>query len=189
MASLRVPVNDKDHTQGPEAANVTLVEYGDYECPSCGQAYPIVKRIQQQFEDRLRFVFRNFPLSEIHPEALPAAIVAEFAGTRGKFWEAHDGLFENQNVLGTPFYSRLLLTLDLSPEEFAREVRDNSLESRVRSDFRGGVRSGVNGTPTFFINGHRHDGPFTFDALGRAIEVEIERPKNRGLRSRAARNE
>ena len=117
MASLRVPVNDKDHAQGPEAANVTLVEYGDYECPSCGQAYPIVKRIQQQFEDRLRFVFRNFPLSEIHPEALPAAIVAEFAGTRGKFWEAHDGLFENQNVLGTPFYSRLLLTLDLSPED------------------------------------------------------------------------
>lgn len=99
MAKLRTPVTSRDHIQGPEDAELTLVEYGDYECPSCGSAYPIVKRIQEQLGKRLRFVFRNFPLSEIHPHAESAAEAVEFSAAQGRFWEMHDLLFENQEQL------------------------------------------------------------------------------------------
>src|SRR5579862_3951265 len=115
MATLKVPVTSADHSQGPENAGVVLVEYGDYECPHCGRAYPIVKRVQEHFGKRLRLIFRNFPLGEMHPHAVAAAETAEFAGSHGKFWEMHDLLFENQSRLGETLFLELATTLKLSP--------------------------------------------------------------------------
>jgi len=167
---LKNAVSPNDHIQGPASAEVTLVEYGDYECPHCGRAYPIVKRVQEHFGDGLRFVFRNFPLSEMHPNAESAAETAEFAATEGKFWEMHDALFENQNDLGDELYSELAKEFGLSPKSLHSALKSGKFEDRVRTDFNGGVRSGVNGTPTFFIDGRRHDGPFDFEDLVEAIE-------------------
>jgi protein-disulfide isomerase len=178
MATLKTPVTPEDHIQGPENAAATFVEYGDYECPHCGTAYPIVKRVQKHFGKRLRFVFRNFPLSEIHPHAESAAETAEFAGAHGKFWEMHEGLFENQVRLGLPLYVELSEELSLSPEELEGALKDGTYRDRVRADFSSGVRSGVNGTPTFFINGKRHDGSFDYESLVLAIEQAIGRQPN-----------
>lgn len=167
---LKVPVTSEDHAQGPESAEVTLVEYGDYECPHCGHAYPIVQRIQKHFGKRLRFVFRNFPLSEMHPNAQAAAETAEFAGSRGKFWEMHDRIFENQERLSARLFSELATGLGLPSPELFEALASGEYKGRAQADFKGGIRSGVNGTPTFFVNGHRHDGPFEFEDLKRAIE-------------------
>jgi protein-disulfide isomerase len=174
MMSLRVPVGEDDHIQGSAEAKCTLVEYGDYECPHCGHAYPIVKRVQKHFGKKLRFVFRNFPLAEMHPHAESAAEAAEYAGAQGKFWEMHDSLFENQEQLGGALYLRLAQQLGLPPQDLRAAVEKREFLARVKSDFTGGVRSGVNGTPTFFINGKRHDGSFEFEDLVDAIETAIE---------------
>ncbi|MGA2986765.1 MAG: thioredoxin domain-containing protein [Terriglobia bacterium] len=174
---LKVAVTPEDHAQGPETAPVTLVEYGDYECPHCGRAYPIVKQIQKHFGKRLRMVFRNFPLSEMHPHAEGAAEAAEFAGAQGKFWEMHDLLFENQDRLGATVYVKLAQELDLPATALLKALEGETYRVRVRTDFTGGVRSGVNGTPTFFINGHRHDGPFDFADLVSAIDKAIDTAK------------
>jgi protein-disulfide isomerase len=170
MSKLSVPVSDKDHRQGDPDAPCTLVEYGDYQCPSCGHAYPIVKRVQKHFGKRLLFVFRNFPLSEMHPYAEPAAETAEFAGAHHKFWEMHDLLYENQDRLDDALLFQLAQQLQLDPEKLRQALASREFEPRVRTDFRGGVRSGVNGTPTFFINGQRHDGAYDYASLVDAIE-------------------
>jgi protein-disulfide isomerase len=170
MATLKLPVTAEDHAQGPENAPAILIEYGDYQCPHCGHAYPIVQKVQKHFGKRLRFVFRNFPLNEMHPQAEAAAEVAEFAAAHGKFWEMHDQLFENQARLGDALFLNLCEKLDLSVDELRDALEKRTFEARVRADFSGGVRSGVNGTPTFFINGHRHDGAFDFDSLVSAIQ-------------------
>ncbi len=170
MSKLSVPVSDKDHRQGDPDAPCTLVEYGDYQCPSCGHAYPIVKRVQKHFGKRLLFVFRNFPLSEMHPYAEPAAETAEFAGAHHKFWEMHDLLYEKQDRLDDALLFQLAQQLQLDPEKLRQALASKEFEPRVRTDFRGGVRSGVNGTPTFFINGQRHDGAYDYASLVEAIE-------------------
>ncbi|HEV3208126.1 MAG TPA: thioredoxin domain-containing protein [Terriglobales bacterium] len=178
MATLNTQVTSEDHFQGAENGAATLVEYGDYECSHCGQAYGIVKRVQKHFGKGLRFVFRNFPLSQMHPHAESAAETAEFAGAHGKFWEMHDGLFENQQHLGGPLYSKLAQDLSLSPAGLQQALSEGMYKDRVRADFSSGVRSGVNGTPTFFINGKRHDGPFDYESLVQAIEEAIGGQKN-----------
>jgi len=170
MAALKIPVTSADHQAGADGAPVTLIEYGDYECPHCGHAYPIVQRIQEHFGDRLRFVFRNFPLNESHPNAEAAAEVAEFAGMHGKFWEMHDLLFENQDQFSGQIFAELAQSLGLSAEAMVEEVNSGKYRDHVRRDFEGGVRSGVNGTPTFFINGVRHDASFEFEELVAAID-------------------
>ena len=175
MSALRIPVSSEDHAEGPADAPVTLVEYGDYECPHCSVAFAIVPRVQKQFGERLRFVFRNFPLTKIHPEAEPAAETAEFAGSLGKFWPMHDQLFENQIELGLPLYEELVRNLDLDPGALTQALENGTFTERVRTDFSGGVRCGVNGTPTFFINGERHDGPFDYDTLVAAIEAAMSK--------------
>ena len=160
MSTLSPPVTEHDHTAGPEDAPVTLVEYGDYECPYCGMAYPIVKSIQARLGDKLRFVFRNFPLREAHPHAEHAAEVAESAGAQGKFWEMHDMIFENQNALEDEDLLAYAEAIGIDPQIVAEDLANGTYVKRVRDDFRSGVRSGVNGTPTFFINGERYNGPW-----------------------------
>jgi protein-disulfide isomerase len=172
--SLKIPVGEQDHIQGPATAKCTLVEYGDYECPHCGHAYPIVKRIQKHFGKKLRFVFRNFPLNEMHPHAESAAETAEFAGSKGKFWEMHDLLFENQESLGGALYTKLAKDIGLSADDLGRSLEKREFLAHVKSDFTGGVRSGVNGTPTFFINGERYDGSFEYEDLLGAIQGALE---------------
>jgi protein-disulfide isomerase len=173
MAELKIPVTPKDHIQGDENAPAILVEYGDYQCPHCGHAYPIVKRVQKHFGKKLGFVFRNFPLNEIHPSAESAAESAEFAGANGKFWEMHDGIFENQNSLSIPMLLELAETVGLSSAGLQDALTSREFTARVKSDFIGGARSGVNGTPTFFINGQRFDAPPEYEVLVAAIEAEI----------------
>ncbi|HEX3473197.1 MAG TPA: DsbA family protein, partial [Silvibacterium sp.] len=159
--------------QGDPLAPCTLVEYGDYQCPYCGRAYPIVKRVQKHFGKRLLFVFRNFPLTQSHPYAEMAAETAEFAASLGKFWEMHDLLFENQNRLGPQLVLELAQKLGLYPTALDEALESHEFVDRVRADFSGGVRSGVNGTPTFFINGLRYDGPFDYEDLVAAIEAAL----------------
>ncbi len=173
MSALKVAVGPEDHVQGNADAPCTLVEYGDYECPHCAHAYKIVKRVQKHFADRVRFVYRNFPLSEMHPRAEPAAEAAEFAATQGKFWEMHDLLFENQDRLGGELFSELAENLKLDAAALLKAVEQKQFKSQVQADFTGGVRSGVNGTPTFFINGQRHDGSFEYSDLVSAIEATL----------------
>jgi formate-nitrite transporter family protein len=155
---LTPPVGAHDHVAGSEDAPVTLVEYGDYECPYCGLAYPIVKAAQRELGGRLRFVFRHFPLAEVHPHARHAAQAAEAAAAQGKFWEMHDMIFEHQGALEDTDLVRYAELLELDAERIARELEAGTYAKRVRDDFRSGARSGVNGTPTFFINGERYDG-------------------------------
>jgi protein-disulfide isomerase len=170
MATLKVPVTPEDHIQGDPNAELTLVEYGDYECPHCGRAHGIVKQVQKHFGRRLRFVFRNFPLTQIHPNAQTAAETAEFAGAHGRFWEMHDRIYENQDRLGLPLLFTLAEELGLDPQDLRAALTAGEFEPRVRRDFLSGVRSGVNGTPTFFLGEQRHDGPWEFDDLVRALE-------------------
>jgi protein-disulfide isomerase len=168
---LTVPVTDRDHTQGPADAPVTLVEYGDYQCPYCGQAYLIVKELQRRLGEQLRFVFRNFPLTTMHPHAELAAEAAEAAGVQGRFWEMHDTLYENQDHLDRADVLGLAQRLDLDFPRFASDIQHGVYAARVHEDFLSGVRSGVNGTPSFFINGVRYDdawdGPAFLEALVR----------------------
>lgn len=156
--SLTPPLStERDHVQGPDSAPVTLVEYGDYECPYCGMAHPIVKSLQRALGDKLRFAFRNFPLNDAHPHAEQAAEAAEAAGAQGRFWEMHDTMYENQEQLATDDLMRYGEDLGLDTNRLAQDLADGAFRARVREDFRGGVRSGVNGTPTFFVNGSRYD--------------------------------
>jgi len=155
---LTPPVSDRDHIAGPDDAPVTLVEYGDYECPYCGMAHPVVKRAQKELGKQLRFVFRNFPLAEAHPHAQIAAQAAEAAGAQGKFWEMHDMIFEHQDALEVEDLLGYAASLGLDAKQIARDLEAGTYVKRVRDDFRSGVKSGVNGTPTFFVNGVRYDG-------------------------------
>jgi protein-disulfide isomerase len=169
-AVLTLPVaEDRDHIQGPADAAVTLVEYGDYECPYCGAAYPIVKQVQARMGERLRFVFRNFPITTSHPHAEQAAEAAEAAATQGRFWPMHDLLYENQRNLGDRDLRAYAEQLALDVELFETELAGHVHAERVHQDFMSGVRSGVNGTPTFYINGARHDDSYDLETLLAAL--------------------
>jgi protein-disulfide isomerase len=170
-SELTVPVSpDRDHIQGPTEAPATLVEYGDFQCPYCGKAYPIVKDVQARMGDRLRFVFRNFPITTSHQYAEQAAEAAEAAAAQGKFWEMHDVLFENQARLADADLRRYADRVGLDVERFDADMARHAYAERVREDFMGGVRSGVNGTPTFYVNGARHDDAYDVATLVRALE-------------------
>jgi len=170
-AVLVLPVDpDRDHIQGPADAPVTLVEYGDYECPYCGAAYPIVKEIQDRMGERLRFVFRNFPITTSHPHAGQAAEAAEGAAVQGPFWEMHDLLYENQRHLEDADLLAYAERLGLDVERFEKELTEHVHADRVHEDFMSGVRSGVNGTPTFYINGARHDDSYDLETMLATLE-------------------
>jgi protein-disulfide isomerase len=171
QTALTVPVDEgRDHVQGPADAAVTLVEYGDYECPYCGAAYPIVKEVQARMGDRLRFVFRNFPITTSHPHAEQAAESAEAAAAQERFWEMHDVLYENQRHLEDEDLRAYAEQIGLDVERFGKELAEHVHAARVREDFMSGVRSGVNGTPTFYINGLRHDDSYELETLLAALE-------------------
>jgi len=169
-SKLSLPVDrNRDHIQGPDTALITLVEYGDYECPYCGQAYPIIKQIQDYFQDNLRFVFRNFPLTQVHPHAQKAAEAAEAADTQNKFWNMHDYLYEHQQALDDRHLEKYAKIIGLNLERFNEDVKNSIHASRIREDFLSGIQSGVNGTPSFYINEIRYDGPWDFDTLIRIL--------------------
>jgi protein-disulfide isomerase len=162
-STLTPPVSDRDHAQGPASAKVTLVEYGDYECPYCGTAHPVVKQLQKEMGKQMRFVFRNFPLSQAHPHARHAAIAAEVVGSHSEdeFWQMHDTLYEHQDALEDDDLAGYAEALGVPATEIIDAFAGGPVAERVRADFRSGIRSGVNGTPTFFVNGERYDGNWT----------------------------
>jgi protein-disulfide isomerase len=173
--TLAVPISAVDHCQGPEHAAVTLVEYGDFECPNCRQAAPVIKMVQQRFAGRLRFVFRHFPLEIVHPHALLAAQAAECAGTQGKFWEMHDLLFAHQDHLTKDHLLGYAEQLQLNLPNFVAELNDEIYLQRVRENVEGGEHSGVRGTPTFYINSNIQDVSFGFHALIDGIEAILSK--------------
>ena len=172
-ARLSAPVNPgQDHVLGPANAPVTLVEYGDFECPFCGRSYPAVRRIRGELGDRLRFVFRHFPRPE-HPHARHAAEAAEAASAQGHFWEMHDRLFEHQNALTDTDLAQYAADIGLDAERFRHDLTSHVFLERVQRDIQSGGHSDVHGTPTFFINGVKHEGPDTFDDLLGAIQQQL----------------
>lgn len=173
MSRLNVPVSQHDHIQGSDDAPLTLVEYGDYECPFCRLASPVIKEVQDRYGNQLRFVYRNFPLAQIHPHAEPAAETAEFAGANRLFWEMHDAIYKNGERLGIPLLFTLAESLRLSTDDLGRALETHEFLPRIRNDFLGGVRSGVNGTPTFFINDMRHEGGSSYEELNAALDARL----------------
>ena len=166
---LTLPDPERDHISGSAGGLTRLLEYGDYECPFCAEVEPIVKEIQRRLGDDLLFGFRNFPLTNIHPHSEHAAEAAEAAGTQGNFWAMHDLLFENQEALEDDDLAAYAAKLGLDQTRLIREVIWKIYTPRIREDFKSGVRGGVNGTPTFFINGERYDGPLDLKHLLSAL--------------------
>lgn len=167
MSTLRIPIGPNDHVQGnPDTAKLVLVEYGDYQCPYCGHAFPLVRKFVEENGDDVAFVFRNFPLTDAHEYAMAAATVAEAAGKQGKFWEMHDLIYDNQNLLNEALLKECVKVLKLDVNKIENEISTAELQSKIEADFEGGVRSGVNGTPSFFVNGEKwedYDG--TYDSF------------------------
>jgi protein-disulfide isomerase len=170
---LSVPVSEIDHTLGPAHAPVTLVEYGDFECPICKQAAPAVKLMLKHFSGKLRVVFRHFPQEEVHPHALQAALAAEAAGGQGKFWLMHDLLFENQSHLKPQHLRSYAEQLELDMVRFDADMEDELYLQRIREHIDGGMLSGVRATPTFFINGRIHDASFGMQSLMDGIDAAL----------------
>jgi protein-disulfide isomerase len=162
---LTLPDPERDHISGSANGSIKFLEYGDYECPFCGEAHPIVKEIQRRLGDDLLFAFRNFPLTQIHPNSEHAAEAAEAAGAQGNFWGMHDLLFENQPALEDEDLAAYATQIGLDQTRLIREITSSVYAPRIREDFKSGVRGGVNGTPTFFINGERYDGRFDLEHL------------------------
>lgn len=179
MSRLKSPVSLNDHAAGPADAAVTLVEYGDYQCHRCAAARPVVRQLQERFGGGLRVVFRNFPRKQLHPHAQCAAETAEFAAAYGKFWEMHQLLFENQHRLGGALYLELAQRLGLAPAALSQALEDKLFAARVRADYTGGLRSGVDGAPAFFINGRLHQSPAGFAALAEAVARAAAGPVER----------
>jgi protein-disulfide isomerase len=170
IATLSPPVSDRDHVAGKSTAQWTLVEFGDYQCPYCGAAHPIIKQLQRDLGNKLRFVFRNFPLTEIHPHALVAAEAAEAAALQGKFWEMHDIIYENQDQLDPSVLLSWAQEIGLDVSEFGKAIKQGLVTERIKEDRKSGNRSGVDGTPCFFIKGIRFDGDAEYEQLREALE-------------------
>ena len=176
--TLGPAVDKDDHVRGSDHADVTLMVYGDYECPYTRKAYRIVQRLERRLGERLRFVFRHFPLVEIHPHAQPAAEAAEAASDQGHFWEMHDLLFRRQRALEHEDLRRYASELGLDAVRFGREVADRVHAPRINRDVVSGVGIGVRGTPTLFIDGRRYDGSYESEVLGPALERAAEQSRS-----------
>src|SRR5215216_3290567 len=165
------PVGTRDHARGSKDAPVTLVKYGDYECPYCGEAHPLLKELQERVGGQVRFVFRHFPLDSAHPRARRAAQAAEAAASQGRFWEMHDLLYERQGELGEEDLTRYAAELGLDLELFEEDLANDNHAWRIEEDRLGGDRAGVRGTPAFFVNGVRYRGPMDLEGLLAAVEA------------------
>lgn len=174
-AHLAIPVGSDDHVQGPDDAAITLVEYGDYECPYCGQAFPIVQELQRVFAASLRLVFRNLPLSNVHPHAEAAAEAAEAVALQGEFWAMHDLLYQHQRDLRAESLLRYAEQAGADATEVASVLARRGTRERVQNDLEGAIRSGANGTPTFFVNGSRYDQSWDFETFREFLQAELER--------------
>ncbi len=168
--SLTVPVGPEDWTAGPDNAPVTFVEYGDFECPHCGEMESVLRSLREWAGGNLRFVYRHFPLTGSHPHAELAAEAAEAAGAQGAFWPMHDMLLANQQALTPPDLERYAARLGLDVGAFTTALTQHTYQPEVQADFMSGVRSGVGGTPTFYINGVRYDGDYDEESLKKAIQ-------------------
>lgn len=175
--TLAVPPEPTDHSQGPEHARVTVVEYGDFECPSCKVAAATPTLLMERFPNQVRFIFRNFPLEGAHPHALLAAEAAEAAGAQGAFWEMHDLLFQHQDALGMRDLVGYARELGLDETRFTTDLRTHAGADRVASDIDSADLSNVSGTPTFFVNGIRHYGAYDIDTLSTAVRTAAARAK------------
>jgi protein-disulfide isomerase len=171
MAELRIPINNQDHIIGPADAPVTLVEYGDYQCPHCQAAWPQVELVLRHFGSDLCYAYRHCPISTVHPMAKPAAEAAEFAGAHGLFWEMHSAIYANGHQLSGVTLFALASQLRLDVAELRLALEQGTYAPKVEADSIGGIRSGVNGTPCFFVNGRRHDGSYAAPALAAAIDA------------------
>jgi protein-disulfide isomerase len=169
--SLAIPVSERDHIQGPATAAVTLVQYGDYECPYTRRSTWVVQALQQELGEQLRFVYRNFPLTEIHPHALHAALAAEAAAAQGKFWEMHDYIFHHQHALEDADLAEFAEAVGLDLQQYTRDMAERRALARIEEDVESGERSGVQGTPTFFINGVLYLGSWEQDAFLPALQA------------------
>ena len=159
MSTLQIAPNKKDHIQGSFDAKIIVVEYGDYQCPHCAHAHSVLKNLTEYFDNQVALIFRNFPLTESHPMAYSAAIAAEAAAKQGKFWEMNDAIFENQDDLSNRLYGQLAKRLGLDRKQFDNDLSNaDDLEAKIDADFEDGMRSGVNGTPSFYVNGNKFDG-------------------------------
>jgi protein-disulfide isomerase len=167
------PVNENDHVHGSPDALVTLIEYGDFQCPNCREAFPVVQELKNNFGDQLRFVFRHFPFSKAHEMAFPAALAAEAAAQQGQFWEMHDQLFKHQEELSDATIDKIASELGLDVIQFKMALSDASLTKKVKRDFENGIKSGVGGTPTYFINDIKYTGKKDLESLSKAIEQEM----------------
>ena len=170
---LAVPVGHADHMLGSEHAPLTIVEYGDFECPSCKQAAPAVKLLLQRFVGRIRVIYRHFPLEEVHPHALMAALAAEAAAGQRKFWPMHDLLFDHQSHLKPPQVRGYAQRLELDMVRYDADMSDTVYLQRVREDIEGATLSGVRATPAFFINGKLQDVSFGLQALVQGVEAAL----------------
>ncbi len=170
---LKPAASGQDHIQGSDSAAITLVEYGDYQCSYCGDAYALVRDAQEALGDDLRFVFRNFPLAEAHPHATAAAQAAEAAAKQGKFWEMHDMLYENQQALSSSDLMTYAKEAGLDMEQFKKDIGSDAVSDKVDADFESGVRSGVNGTPSFFVNGEKYEGGWQDGALTAFLKSQL----------------
>jgi protein-disulfide isomerase len=171
--SLAIPVNEKDHVLGPPDAPVTLVEYGDFQCPYCRAAHFVMRNVLANMGDEMRFVFRHMPLTQVHPMAEMAAEASEAAGAQGKFWPYHDGLYENQDALSPALVTALAKRLGLDLKRFADDLQSHRFVDKIKEDFMGAVRSGAAGTPTFFINGEHYQGAYDEESLTEALRVAV----------------
>jgi protein-disulfide isomerase len=169
QTQLKLPNPERDHIQGAVDAPMALLEYGDYECPFCGEVQPIVREIQRRLGDDLCFAFRHFPLTNVHPHAEHAAEAAEGAGEQRAFWPMHEMLFANQGALDDESLAEYAVALGLNAKRLIQEVISGAHAQRIHEDFKIGVRAGVNGTPSFFINGQRYDGARAVEPLLAAI--------------------
>ncbi len=173
--SLAVPPEPTDHFLGSEHARITLLEYGDFECPSCKVAVQTPKLLLERFPNRIRFIFRHFPLEEAHPHALMAAEVSEAAAAQGKFWPMHDVLFQNQAHLKERDLYRYAGELGLDPARYTAEMDDHIYLQKVREHAQGGRRSHIRATPTFFLDGAVQDISFGMQALHDAVAAAVRR--------------
>ncbi|GAB3424781.1 DsbA family protein [Niabella aquatica] len=161
MPHLKEAISAKDHTRGAKNPQVQIVEYGDFQCSHCGQAEPVVEKLLHDFGSAVSLTFRNFPLADVHPMAQAAAEAAEAAALQGKYWEMHDMIFANQEALSSQLLKKAAEKLQLDIERFLKDAQSENTRGKIAHDFETGAISGVNGTPTFFVNGERFNGGAT----------------------------